>query len=163
LEDVERAYIAGLFDGEGCPSVVYAQYKKNGRVYGSCKVILVISNQDKQVLKQVRLLFGKGGIYSQDKKGYNNEKRQKTSYDFRLSKPSEIIEFAELIRPYVRVKKADLENIYNASNFILKVRGSDKRHRWTKEEIDEFRKFERTSKDLKGVGKRGRPRKYPLQ
>ena len=165
MEDVERAYIAGLFDGEGCTSVIYTQYKKHDRerLYEGFKVILVISNQDKRVLKQVRLLFGKGGIYSQEKEGFTTQgRRQKTSYDFRISKPIEIIEIVELISPYVRVKQEDLENIYKASKFILKLRGSNERHKWTTEEKDDFLKFASTSKALKGAGKRGRPRTYPL-
>ena len=165
MKDVERAYIAGLFDGEGCTSVVYTQYKKRGRerLYSGYKANLVISNQDKHVLKQVRFLFEKGGIYSQEKKGDSHGKRQKTSYDFRITKPREIIEFVELISPYVIVKREDLENIYKASKFILKVRGLNKRHKWTTEEKEEFLKFERTSKALKGAGKRGRKRIHLVQ
>ena len=165
MKDVERAYIAGLFDGEGCTSVVYTQYKKRGRerLYSGYKANLVISNQDTHILKHIRFLFEKGGIYPQKNKEDSHGKRQKTSYDFRISKPSDIIEFVELISPYVIVKREDLENIYKASKFILKVRGLNKRHKWTTEEKEEFLKFERTSKALKGAGKRGRKRIHLVQ
>ena len=150
LREVDRAYLAGLFDGEGCASVVYTQYKRRGRKrqYQSYKVQFTISNKDNRVLKEVRLLFGKGGIYPKDN-------------SFRISKPRDVIEAIGLIRPHVRVKKTDLANLYKASKYILEVRGSRKRHRWTEEERNEFSKFAETSIALKGAGKRGRPRKYP--
>ena len=153
MKDVERAYLAGLFDGEGSTSVVYTQYKRRGRkrLYRSYKVSFTISNQDKRVLKEALLLLGKGGIYHQD-----------SSYNFMISKPRDIMKTIELIRQYIRVKDTDLANLYSASEFILKVRGSRKRHRWSEEEKNEFLKFAEASKALKGGGKRGRPRKHPL-
>lgn len=151
MKDVERAYLAGLFDGEGCASVTYTQYKRRGRqrLYQGCKVQFVISNTDNRVLKEVRLLFGNGGIYPKES-------------SFRITKPRDVIDAIELIRPYVRVKKPDLANLYEASEYILEVRGSSERHEWTEEERTIFLKFAETSKALKGGGKRGRPRKHHL-
>ena len=60
------------------------------------------------------------------------------------------------------MKEDDLKNLEDASKFILEVRGSKKKHKWTKEEKAKFLEFVKTSKALKGGGKRGRPRKYPL-
>jgi len=154
LKEVDRAYLAGLFDGEGCASVVHSQYRGRGRkrLYQSYRVQFIISNTDNRVLKEVRLLFGTGGIYPKEN-------------SFRISKPRDVIEAIELIRPYVRVKKTDLANLYEASEFILEVRGSSERHKWTEEERNEFLKLAETSMALKGGGKkkRGRPRKYRLQ
>jgi len=139
LKDVDRAYLAGLFDGEGCASVAHI------------RVQFIISNSDNRVLKEIRLLFGKGGTYPKDG-------------SFRITKTRDVIEAIELIRPHVRVKKTDLDNLYQASEFILEVRGSRKRHKWTEEEEKEFEKFVETSRALKGPRKRGgRPRKYPLK
>jgi hypothetical protein len=61
------------------------------------------------------------------------------------------------------VKKQDLKNLENAARFILKVRGSDKRHKWTEEEKKKFHEFVDQSKALKGGGRRGRPRIHPLK
>lgn len=67
MENTERAYLAGLFDGEGCASVSYTKYERQGkeRLYDSCRVHFAISNMDRGVLRDVRLLIGKGGIYLQ--------------------------------------------------------------------------------------------------
>jgi len=156
LKDVKRAYLAGLFDGEGCASVIYGQYtkmtKKGKSIYSDYSVDLVIANNDIRVLKEVRFLGGKGGIYTRE-----------TLHTFRIYKPSDVIEMIEIIKPYIRVKKQDLKNLENAARFILKVRGSDKRHRWTEEEKKKFQEFADQSKALKGGGRRGRPRTHPLK
>lgn len=146
--------MAGLFDGEGCASVVYTCYKKEGRerLCDSCKVHFAISNMERSVLRDVRLLIGMGGIY-----------RQKGVSSFRCGKPADIIKIIETIKPYIKIKKQSIENLENASRFILKVRGTSKRHRWTEEEKKRFTKFAENSRALKGGGKRGRPRKYHMK
>lgn len=151
MKDIEQAYLAGLFDGEGSASVVHTQYEKRGRkrLYQSHKVQFIVSNEDKRVLKEVRLLFGNGRIYPEDG-------------SFRISKPRDIIEAIHLIKPYIRVKHTDLANLRSACEFVLKVRGPGKRHKWSKGETNQFLKFVETSKALKGPGKRGRPRKHPM-
>ena len=60
MKDVERAYLAGLFDGEGCASVIYSQNKKmtkkGKRIYSNYGVDLVIANKDIRVLKESVLM-----------------------------------------------------------------------------------------------------------
>ncbi len=156
LNDAKRAYLAGLFDGEGCAAVIYSQNKKKiktgEKLYPNFSVNLVISNIDHNVLKDVLSLLGKGGIYL-----------QKNVYNFRIKNPTDAIKLIEIIKPYVKIKKQDLENLENAAKFILQVRGASKRHRWTEEEKKKFHKFADQSKALKGAGKRGRSRTYPLK
>jgi hypothetical protein len=141
------------FDGEGCVSVSYTHYRREGyeRQYDDCKVHFAISNMEVSVLRDVRVWIGKGGIY-----------HQKRVSSFRSGKPIDILKIIEAIKPYVRIKQQRLENLENAIKFILNVRGTSKKHRWTEEEKKQFKEFAKTSKDLRGSGKRGRPRKYPL-
>ena len=156
MKDTERAYLAGLFDGEGCASVIYSQNKKmtkkGKRLYSGYGVTLVITNNDRRVLKEARFLCGKGRIYTQD-----------SSHTLRIYNASDVIEMIKIIEPYIRVKEHDLKNLENAARFKLKVRGSDKRHRWTEEEKKKFQEFADQSKALKGGKRRGRPRTYPLK
>ena len=163
MKEVDRAYLAGLFDGEGCASVTHGPYRKEttkgGKLYWGHKVHFVISSQDKHALKKVRRLFEKGGIYDQDRSKSINSLSQRTTYDFRITKPTDVIKVIDLISPYVIIKEDDLENLRDAAKFILRVRGSKERHKWTEEEGKEFEKFAKNSRDLKGGGKRGRRRK----
>ena len=155
MKDGERSYLAGLFDGEGCPSISYSRYERKGRrrLYKNHKVFFVISNEDKRVLKEALFLVGKGRIYLP---------RGTKTYNFTISKPVDVIETIKLIRSYVRVKGPELDNLQNAAEYILKVRGPSKRHRWTKEESKEFSKFAKINEALKGGKKRGPPRKHPM-
>jgi len=90
LEDVERAYIAGLFDGEGCPSIGHNHYmRKDGSgPYWNRQVFFVITNGDKRVLREAILLTREGRIYHPS--GTN-------VYNFTITKPSDIMEIARLI------------------------------------------------------------------
>lgn len=150
LKDIDKAYLAGLFDGEGCASVSYTQYRKKGRdrLYDSCRVHLAISNMDENVLRDVLLMIGEGGIY-----------RQKRVSSFRTANPRVIIEIIEMLKPYVRIRVQSLENLGTAAGFILKVRGPNRRHTWTEEEKNKFKELAKMSRALKGGGKKGRPRK----
>jgi hypothetical protein len=85
----------------------------------------------------------------------------KNVHNLMITKPSEIVEIARLIQPYVRVKKPDLDNLRYASEFLLRIRGSGKRHIWTEEEENEFHRFCKINAALKG-GKGGPPRINPL-
>ena len=156
LKNVERAYLAGIFDGEGCASVTCGRYKKKTKMgeklYSGFGVHFAVSNVDQGVLKDILSLLGKGGIY-----------RQRNVYSFRSHNPTDVLKIIGVIKPYVKVKRQDLKNLEDAAEFILQVRETSKRHRWTEEEKTEFLKFAEKSKALKGSGKRGRPRKYPLR
>ena len=156
MKEVERAYLAGLFDGEGCASVVYSQNmrmtKQGMALYQTFSVYCIISNDDRRVLQEVRFLSGNGGIY-----------KQKTSYTFRVCKTSDVIEIIETIKPYIRVKKQDLQNLESAARFIMKLRGLSTRHTWTEEETKKFQEYVWQSKAMKVGGRRGRPRKHPLK
>ena len=150
LQDTDRAYLAGLFDGEGCASVSFTQYTKKGRdrLYDSCKVHLAISNKDENALRDVLLMIGKGGIYP-----------GKGVFSFRTGDPSDILGIIEVIKPYVKIKKQSLENLGKAAEFILEIRGTNRRHSWTEEEKNKFKELARMSRALKGAGNRGRPRR----
>jgi hypothetical protein len=58
--ETEIAYVAGLFDGEGCVSIYYQAEPKNGKVYHNINVRL--SNTHEGVLRWVQERFG-GALY----------------------------------------------------------------------------------------------------
>jgi hypothetical protein len=73
MTEVEAAYIAGLFDGEGCIS--YKQYMRkrtnNKKAYPTWQIRLEMAMTDKSVLLWVREVLGVGTV---------GEKRYKTPY-----------------------------------------------------------------------------------
>ena len=73
MNDTNIAYIAGLFDGEGCVS--YKQYMRqrphNKKPYPTWSIRMEIAMTDKSILKWVHEVLGVGTV---------NPKRYKTKY-----------------------------------------------------------------------------------
>ena len=73
IPDTDKAYIAGLFDGEGCVS--YKQYMRkrtnNKKAYPTWQIRLEIAMTDKSVLVWLNEILGVGTV---------GEKRYKTNY-----------------------------------------------------------------------------------
>ena len=73
IPETDRAYIAGLFDGEGCVS--YKQYNRkranNKKAYPTWQIRLEIAMTDKSVLVWLNEILGVGTV---------GEKRYKTKY-----------------------------------------------------------------------------------
>ncbi len=105
MRDIDIAYAAGFFDGEGCISI-----SKNGAVD------IRITNTAKNVLVKFQNLFG-GTI------GNRTQKVNKTQYAFCLYGES-AIDFINLLKPYLVEKLPQAETIleyYELRNNIQRV------------------------------------------
>ena len=73
IHETDRAYIAGLFDGEGCVS--YKQYNRkrahNKKAYPTWQIRLEMAMTDRSVLVRLNEVLGVGTV---------GEKRYKTKY-----------------------------------------------------------------------------------
>lgn len=144
LEVVDKAYLAGLFDGEGCANATFRSKKVKKIRYFWPAVQFVISGA-REHLQMIQELVGLGGLYE-----------QKTGVcDFRITQPKEVLKMTNAILPYVRLKKKELLLLKKAALFISRHK---KRSRWTKEEKNEFHK--RFVLPLKKGEKLGRPTEY---
>ena len=97
MRTVERSYIAGLFDGEGCVSIYRA-----GKPYGNnyrYELLVFISNNYREPIDWLYKVFG-GCI----KTRYANiEKNWRTNYIWRLNS-NQAASFLKIIEPYLRIK-----------------------------------------------------------
>ena len=111
IPECDRAYIAGLFDGEGCVS--YKQYNRkrphNKKAYPTWQIRLEISMTDKSVLIWLNETLGVGTV---------GEKRYKTKYTVGWKKQwrwrcqfRDAYQVARLIWPYVHVKMEGVQKI----------------------------------------------------
>ena len=92
----EIAYIAGLFDGEGCVRIKQANQGGN-----SYYVIAHITNTNKKMLEKVEIYFG-GNTRKQE------EGRNKPVYNWSLSS-SEAVDFLKTLCPFLIEKKEQAE------------------------------------------------------
>lgn len=106
--DIEKAYIAGFFDGEGSfginPSLT--------------QVMIEVTNTDEGILDWICTFF-KFNRYSRAK-----QLRSKQTHKIYISGSVEARSFIESIGPYIRVKKEQIEIIREFLNTIpLEYRG----------------------------------------
>ena len=103
MELVDVAYIAGFFDGEGYAGVGFRKSSKNGKRYP--RIRASISQQDIRVLQWIASSVGVGQVYS-DKKLYGRTRKIMHRYVVQSRRAEN---FLRLILPFLRVKKAQVE------------------------------------------------------
>ena len=110
LTVAEIAYIAGLFDGEGC--VTCKQVKRNrkdrGKIYNQWYIRCEMNMTDKAIIEWVHETLGFGWSreknYSKRPKHYKRQWRWSCGY-------SDALKFAKLLWPYAQIKLHKLEQI----------------------------------------------------
>lgn len=102
MTEVDRAYIAGLFDGEGSVSFVFKK-AKNGKRYG--KLYARISNTDRKVLEWIKETLGFGFIVSTKMPKPNC----KPCYDFVVAY-EKARKFLAIVQPYLKIKAGSVDN-----------------------------------------------------
>jgi hypothetical protein len=95
MTELETAYIAGLFDGEGHVSFQYPK-ATNGKRYG--RIEAKITNTDKAVLDWVKSKVGFGTIHVT-----NRRPRHLTCFAWQVAR-RQAREFLGRIRPHLRIK-----------------------------------------------------------
>ena len=121
MSDTNIAYIAGLFDGEGCVS--YKQYMRksphNKKAYPTWSIRMEIAMTDKSILKWVHEVLGVGTV---------NPKRYKTKYTVGWKKQwrwrcqhREAYYVARLLWPYAHVKLDKIQKIIDHYSSQLQI------------------------------------------
>jgi len=100
---ISEQYVAGFFDGEGCITTqmqwIQGKYEKYPRV---CLQV-TIANTDLNILKLIENWFC-GKIHKCSTSG-----RMKRCYQWRITGKEAMMRFLNTIRPYVAVKKDQVE------------------------------------------------------
>jgi hypothetical protein len=100
LSDTEKAYLAGLFDGEGCISPIwgsksYFSKKENKKkTYHFPRLQFVITNKNSILLDLIKTQIGFGNFY----RGKNG-----AAYDYRISAQKEVLSVVNTLIPYVKL------------------------------------------------------------
>ena len=158
LSEIDKAYIAGLFDGEGCISPIWGSKKyflkkeHKERITHFPKLQFVIRNKNHLLLDLIKTKIGFGSIY---------RGREGRAYDYRISAEKQVLDMVNALIPYVKLKKEAL----HVSKEALIYQLQRKLHaRWTKEEKTFFYYtfMSKLEKLLLSGKKRGRPSKYSL-
>jgi hypothetical protein len=104
LTEQEKAYIAGLFDGEGCVGYYNRGTIKNVS-YHSASVIVTMT--DPRPITWLKTKTGMGNISVGVKSG-----NRRNAYSWQLSNQKQIIEFLSTIRPFLMVKADQVDLLF---------------------------------------------------
>ena len=105
------AYIAGLFDGEGCISCLQRPTKRpdrNGKIYNQWYIRAEIAMTDEATIKWIHqtLRMGWSGPKRYHTKNYKPQWRWSCGYQ-------DCLKLAKMLLPYARVKKNKLQKVIN--------------------------------------------------
>jgi hypothetical protein len=129
LTEVELAYIAGLFDGEGWLCLTFHKYKTSAGE-GSYRLPVPsfgIANKNREVLDWIRQRIGYGAL-----NGHENKYGEVVKLTFNGSKRAN--DFLPKMMPFLRIKKREAEIVLEAARYIIERKG----RYWTDEEFVSF-------------------------
>lgn len=108
LTELEKAYIAGVIDGEGCITLYRREIKQHGTITYVLQVS--IANTSKALIEWLQLKIPLTGIYTHSQQRYklNGEPKRK-SYRWVVSGNQRAKAFLSLILPYLVIKKSQAE------------------------------------------------------
>jgi hypothetical protein len=99
LTEIDKAYIAGFFDGEGCVGY-YNASQTSSRRPSYFHASVNICNTDPRVIMWIQEVTGIG--VSRITKFKDGKRRW--AYQWQIGKKADVIDFLSTIRPYLRVK-----------------------------------------------------------
>lgn len=106
LSELDKAYIAGFFDGEGCVGYYNAsKTMKHRPAYFHASVS--VSNVDPRVIKWIADTTGVGKCRIMRFK----DNKRRTAYQWEIGKKADVIVFLSAIKPYLKVKDAQVNVI----------------------------------------------------
>ena len=98
MTELDKAYLAGIFDGEGCVGYYNATPTSSKRpAYHHAAVIITMT--DPRIIQWVKEITGLGKVSSSIK-----TKPRRTAYSWCIGKKTDVIAFLSIIRPYLKLK-----------------------------------------------------------
>lgn len=118
MTETQKAYLAGIFDGDGCVSIV----KSNKPPYGMYHQLAVMFTQSSlPYLEAIREIAGVGKIYEQT--GVTKLKRNRSAYIWRIPSRAGAILIEELL-PYLIRKRRQAEIAVEFQNTMTNSGGA---------------------------------------
>lgn len=129
----DLAYMAGFFDGEGCITFQKTNKSKN---YQSYSPVVCCVNNSISLLTGLQKSFG-GKIYKRKPKS----EKHSVSYCLSFTKQSEMLSFLKLIKPFLRLKNKQAEDVCEfIESRLLKINIRGQNYPLTDREIHLMRK-----------------------
>jgi hypothetical protein len=103
LSETQKAYLAGLIDGEGCLTILKNKSQQNENVSPVYTACLIIVMTDSEVIQYIKDLLGVGSIFIQHRE--NQGLKHSDTYRYTLNTHGKLYELLSSISPYMIVKR----------------------------------------------------------
>ena len=112
MDLIEKAYLAGLIDGEGCITILKSskKNKRKDKVWVSYRPVIVISNTSLRLLEHAQDIIGLGEIY--DRVHY--DPNCKLQHGLHIYRKADVSQLCKQLVPFLFEKKAQAEIIVTA-------------------------------------------------
>lgn len=111
MDEKDKAYIAGFFDGEGSAFMGHPKAHKNGKRYNRLEA--KISQNSREVLDWIAGLFGFGRIYARGISEHHPQINHNICFTY---KQAQI--FLTAIEPFLIVKRENVTNLLDEAGRI---------------------------------------------
>ena len=101
MNKLEKAWLAGFIDGEGCLTILKSTRRGKHKDYVDYRPMIVISNTSLRVLNYIQCICGYGSIYQREHI-FPNAKLQHSLHIFRKQ---EILKLCRQLAPYLYLKQ----------------------------------------------------------
>lgn len=164
LEETTKAYIAGIFDGEGSVTLAYTS-REYDTLQGKKKswyanIQIVFSNCDFELMGKINDLLNLGS-YKSEKSWGPYLKEGRPIKRIRIIQPNQVIDFVNAVIPYIISKKKRLLVAKETAEYLVKRRTESTLHKmqYTKEDFEFINGQMAKMKLFKDSTKTGRKRR----
>ena len=133
IKEIDLAYIAGFFDGEGC---IHSglRHRKRGQKDGNPGIRIMVGQRDPFILVYIRDCFRLGYIIRCNKG---------RTWRYHIGSAEEVYNFLENIIPYLKGKKAQAEIALDLSKRIMENRIGKEERKIRMKMMSEIKKLKR--------------------
>ena len=112
MQKIEKAYIAGLFDGEVC---IYARFVNKGKykTNGSIETRITLQATSLAMIEKVKEFYDKLDVRYSLRLNQWMKKSTKPAHKIDVSRKRDILKILETIHPYLIVKARESEVVIN--------------------------------------------------
>lgn len=101
MDEIDKAWLAGLFDGEGSINSYYFDKTEGDWIYKGFVISISISNNCKEIVEKFKKLVGVNLKITEIKQGRYNH----INYRLKIAKGEDIVRILKEIKPYLIAKK----------------------------------------------------------
>lgn len=146
MKRTERAYWAGIVDGEGYIGIYPIMGRWKDKIYKHYRAVIKVASTDQQIITDIQKAFG-GHITF--RKGTDNHK---DSWQWAIAHKKNVRQMLNLIYPYLRIKKKQADIMFK----YIDIKWQEIRPSFSQYRQDKYNLMVKLYEELKKLNHRGK-------